>query len=65
MGKESVPHSSFGRVHGQEVALSERVTLHFRAEVFNLNRANLASAFSGTVISPPAGIITTLAIRTR
>jgi hypothetical protein len=45
--------------------LSERTSLQFRAEMFNLfNRTNLgtpnATVFSGSTISPSAGLITTL-----
>ncbi len=50
--------------------LSENVKLQFRAEFFNLlNRTNLgtpnATVFSGTAISPSAGLITTLATTPR
>lgn len=50
--------------------ISERVSLQFRAEVFNLlNRTNLgtpnAIVFSNGAISPSAGLITTLATTPR
>jgi hypothetical protein len=50
--------------------LSERINLQFRAEFFNLlNRANFASpsaiVFSGTNISPSAGLITATATSSR
>jgi hypothetical protein len=46
----------------KNAALAERVTLEFRAECFNLqNRANFGTpnpvVFSGTAISPSAGLI--------
>lgn len=54
----------------KNIALSERVALQFRSEFFNmLNRTNLgtpnATVFSGTAISPSAGLITTLATTPR
>jgi hypothetical protein len=50
--------------------LTERTNLQFRSEIFNLfNRSNLgtpnATVFSGTSISPSAGLITTLATTPR
>ena len=50
--------------------LSERTNLQFRAEMFNLfNRTNLgtpnATVFSGSSVSPSAGLITTLATTPR
>jgi hypothetical protein len=50
--------------------LSERVRLQFRSEFFNvLNHTNLgtpnATVFSGTAVSPSAGLITTLATTPR
>ena len=50
--------------------LSERVTLQFRSEIFNLlNRINLgtpnATVFSGAAANPSAGLITTLATMPR
>jgi hypothetical protein len=50
--------------------ITERVNLQFRAEIFNIvNRDNFgtpnAIAFSGTTISPSAGLITTLATMPR
>ena len=50
--------------------LSERTNLQFRAELFNiLNRTNLgtpnSTVFSGSTISPSAGLITTLATTPR
>jgi hypothetical protein len=54
----------------KNVALSERFHLQFRSEFFNLlNRTNLgtpnATVFSGSSISPSAGLITTLATMPR
>jgi hypothetical protein len=54
----------------KNTALSERVNLQFRTEIFNLlNRTNLgtpnATVFSGTSISSSAGLITTLATTPR
>jgi hypothetical protein len=54
----------------KNTALSEHVNLQFRSEFFNLlNRTNLgtpnATVFSGTSISPSAGLITTLATTPR
>jgi len=54
----------------KNTALSERVNLQFRSEFFNLlNRTNWgtpnATVFSGTSISPSAGLITTLATTPR
>ncbi|PWT98112.1 MAG: TonB-dependent receptor [Terriglobia bacterium] len=54
----------------KNTALAERVNLQFRAELFNLlNRTNLgtpnATVFSGTAVSPSAGLITTLATTPR
>jgi hypothetical protein len=54
----------------KNTAVSEHVNLQFRSEFFNLlNRANLgtpnATVFSGTSISPSAGLITTLATTPR
>ncbi|HXP89048.1 MAG TPA: carboxypeptidase regulatory-like domain-containing protein [Bryobacteraceae bacterium] len=54
----------------KNTALSERVNLQFRAELFNLlNRTNLgtpnATAFSGASVSASAGLITTLATTPR
>ena len=54
----------------KNVAMSERFHLQFRSEFFNLlNRTNLgtpnATVFSGTSISPSAGLITTLATMPR
>jgi hypothetical protein len=54
----------------KNTALSERVKLQFRAEIFNLlNRTNLgtpnATVFSGTSVSASAGLITTLATTPR
>jgi hypothetical protein len=54
----------------KNTTLSERVRLQFRAEFFNLlNRTNLgtpnATVFSGTTISPSAGLITSLATTPR
>ena len=54
----------------RNIALSERLRLQFRSEVFNLlNRANLgtpnATVFSGTSLNPSAGLITTLATTPR
>jgi hypothetical protein len=50
--------------------ISERVHTQFRAEFFNLlNRANLgtpnSTVFSGTQVSPSAGLISTLATAPR
>lgn len=54
----------------KSVAISERTRLQLRAEAFNaLNRANFgtpnAIVFSGTSISPTAGLITTTATTSR
>ena len=54
----------------KNIALSERFRLQFRSEFFNLlNRTNLgtpnATVFSGTSISPSAGLITSLATTPR
>lgn len=54
----------------KNIALSEKVNLQFRSEIFNLlNRMNLgtpnATVFSGASISPSAGLITTLATTPR
>ncbi len=54
----------------KNTVLSERVNLQFRSEFFNLlNRTNLgtpnATVFSGSSISPSAGLITTLATTPR
>jgi hypothetical protein len=54
----------------KNAAISERVTLEFRAECFNLqNRANFgtpnAVVFSGNSISPSAGLITTTTTTSR
>jgi hypothetical protein len=54
----------------KNIALNERAHLQFRTEVFNtLNRANFAtpnaSVFSGTAISPTAGLITATATTSR
>jgi hypothetical protein len=54
----------------KNTAIFERVNLQFRSEFFNLlNRTNLgtpnATVFSGTSISPSAGLITTLATTPR
>jgi len=54
----------------KDTALLERMNLQFRLEMFNLlNRTNLgtpnATVFSGTSISPSAGLITTLATTPR
>ena len=54
----------------KNTALSERVNLQFRSEIFNLlNRTNLgtpnATVFSGPAVSPSAGLITTLATTPR
>lgn len=54
----------------KNIELSDRITLQFRSEFFNLlNRINLgtpnATVFSGTSISPSAGLITTQATTPR
>ncbi len=54
----------------KNIPVSERVNLQFRSELFNLfNRTNLGppntTVFSGTSISPSAGLITTLATTPR
>jgi hypothetical protein len=54
----------------KNTALTERVDLQFRAEFFNaLNHTNLGPpnpiVFSGTAVSPSAGLITTLATDSR
>ena len=54
----------------KNIPLSERVRLQFQSEFFNfLNRTNLGTpnrtVFSGTLISPSAGLITTLATTPR
>jgi hypothetical protein len=54
----------------KNTSVSERVGVQFRAEFFNaLNRTNLGApnsiVFSGTTISPSAGLITTLATDSR
>ncbi len=54
----------------KKITLSERMTLQLRAEVFNLlNRTNPgtpnATVFSGTALSPSAGLITSLATTPR
>ena len=54
----------------KNTAIGERMNLQFRAEFFNLlNRANFgspnATVFSGTAISPSAGLITTTATTSR
>jgi hypothetical protein len=54
----------------KNTTISERVHLQFRAEFFNLlNRTNLgtpsSTVFSGTTVSPSAGLITTLATTPR
>jgi carboxypeptidase family protein len=54
----------------KNTALTEGVNLQFRLEVFNLlDRTNLgtpnATVFSGTAVSPSAGLITTLATMPR
>jgi len=54
----------------KNIALSERFHLQFRSEIFNLlDRTNLgtpnATAFSGTAVSPSAGLITALATTPR
>jgi hypothetical protein len=54
----------------KNIVLSERYRLQFRSEFFNLlNRVNLgspnATVFSGTAISPSAGLITSLATTPR
>ncbi len=54
----------------KNTALSERVNLQFRAEFFNLlDRTNLGTpngtVFSGTAVSPSAGLFTTLATTPR
>jgi hypothetical protein len=54
----------------KNTAITERTNLQFRAEFFNLlNRANFgtpnATVFSGTSISPSAGLITTTATTSR
>ncbi|HEY6345251.1 MAG TPA: carboxypeptidase regulatory-like domain-containing protein [Bryobacteraceae bacterium] len=64
-GLEEVDVSLF-----KNTALSERMNLQFRAEFFNvMNHVNLgtpnATAFSGTAVSPSAGLITALATTPR
>jgi hypothetical protein len=64
-GLASVDFSIF-----KNTVLSERVNMQFRSEFFNLlNRTNLgtpnATVFSGSSISPSAGLITTLATTPR
>jgi hypothetical protein len=54
----------------KNISLNERAHLQFRTEVFNtLNRANFAtpnaSVFSGTAISPTAGLVTATATTSR
>jgi hypothetical protein len=54
----------------KDIAITERSTLQFRTEVFNvLNRANFgtpnATVFSSGAISPSAGLITTTATTSR
>jgi hypothetical protein len=54
----------------KDIAVTERVNLQFRSEFFNiLNHTNLgtpnAIVFSGTSISPSAGLITTTATTSR
>jgi hypothetical protein len=54
----------------KNTALTEQVSLQFRAEFFNaLNHTNLGApnsiVFSGTAVSPSAGLITTLATDSR
>jgi hypothetical protein len=54
----------------KNTALTEQIGLQFRAEFFNaLNHTNLGPpnpiVFSGTSISPSAGLITTLASDSR
>jgi len=54
----------------KNIAVSERLHLQFRTETFNtLNRANFgtpnATVFSGTSVSPTAGLITTTATTSR
>ena len=72
-GPRSLYRTGLGRrgpVRVQEHAVSEGIALQFRAEFFNLlNRTNLgtpnATVFSGTAVSPSAGLITTLATTPR
>jgi hypothetical protein len=54
----------------KDTFVSEKITLQFRAEFFKaFNRVNFGppntTVFSGTTISPSAGIITTLATNPR
>ena len=54
----------------KNIPVSERINLQFRSEIFNLlNRTNLgppnSTVFSGTSVSPSAGLITTLATTPR
>jgi hypothetical protein len=54
----------------KDMSLSERTTLQFRAESFNIqNRANFASpnaiVFSGSAVSPSAGLITSTVTTSR
>ena len=54
----------------KNTSLSERVSMQFRAEFFNaFNHVNLGppntTVFSGTTVSPSAGLISTLATDSR